>query len=369
LKTPPYLAAQQLAASVHPHFAAYWVAARPEPGARAPLPAEQEVAALIDAAFWASLRREEGFVPKISLALLPPEQSASPLRFARPVSLTAADLARLAPAVERPGIHLGVWLGEGGLSVWGSTRLLPPYCLVIEVVAPGLLVVKHSPAGHFGKFVNVAVLEGHTVKLVDQRVNGLSEGTVLAGLPSAMPREVLVQLAASIRTHGRGGILLIVPTQSESWRTSIIEPIRYAVSPPFSGLAEVVHQVGADRRHAVRLSAVVGAVEMIAGLTAVDGATVISQGFEVLAFGAKIKRRGPSPVDRVLVSEPVTVAIEHDCHPEELGGTRHISASQFVYDQRDAFALVASQDGRFTVLWWSPERSMVRAQRLEMLLL
>ena len=35
--------------------------------------------------------------------------------------------------------------------------------------------------------------------------------------------------------------------------------------------------------------------------------------------------------------------------PTEHGGTRHLSAAQFVYDQRDALALVASQDGRFTV--------------------
>ena len=41
-------------------------------------------------------------------------------------------------------------------------------------------------------------------------------------------------------------------------------------------------------------------------------------------------------------------------HPSQLGGTRHLSAAQFVYDQRDASALVASQDGRFTIFQWSP---------------
>ena len=52
----------------------------------------------------------------------------------------------------------------------------------------------------------------------------------------------------------------------------------------------------------------------------------------------------------------------------QLGGTRHLSAAQFVHDQRDAVALVASQDGRFTVFAWSPCEDMVHAHRVETLL-
>src|SRR3954454_1084146 len=64
--------------------------------------------ALIDVAFWTSLRREEGYVPIISLALVAPEETPNPLRFAHPLRLEPATLAKVAPAVERPGIHLGV---------------------------------------------------------------------------------------------------------------------------------------------------------------------------------------------------------------------------------------------------------------------
>jgi DNA integrity scanning protein DisA with diadenylate cyclase activity len=55
--------------------------------------------------------------------------------------------------------------------------------------------------------------------------------------------------------------------------------------------------------------------------------------------------------------------------PTQLGGTRHLSAAQFVHDQRDAIALVASQDGRFTIFKWSPCEDMVHAHRVEALLL
>ena len=55
--------------------------------------------------------------------------------------------------------------------------------------------------------------------------------------------------------------------------------------------------------------------------------------------------------------------------PLQLGGTRHISAAQFAQDQQDAAALVASQDGRFTVFAWSAAAGMVHARRVEALLL
>src|SRR5262245_17363286 len=122
-------------------------------------PDPEAIEAIIDAAFWASLKREEGYVPKISLALLSPEQATHPLRFERPLALTPRALTRVAPAVERPGIHLGVWREHGELRVWGTTRIIPMFSFVLEVAAPGLLVVKHH-RDEGGKFVNVAVLEG-----------------------------------------------------------------------------------------------------------------------------------------------------------------------------------------------------------------
>src|SRR4029453_7222534 len=55
---------------------------------------------LISAAFWASLGREEGNAPTISLALLPPESVTHPLMFSTSLPLDPGVLVRLAPAVE-----------------------------------------------------------------------------------------------------------------------------------------------------------------------------------------------------------------------------------------------------------------------------
>ena len=166
---------------------------------------------IIDTAFWASLRREEGYVPKISLAFLRPEQTVSSLMFERPLPLAPAALAHLAPAVERPGIHLGVWREREELRVWGTTRVIPTFCFVLEVVGPGLLVVKHRRS-ESGKFVNVLVLEGDQTKVVDESASSLPDcPTLLTSLlgfhsPRASLEDVnvLVELAVSMRTHGRG---------------------------------------------------------------------------------------------------------------------------------------------------------------------
>ena len=92
--------------------------------------------------------------------------------------------------------------------------------------------------------------------------------------------------------------------------------------------------------------------------------------FELLAFGAKItRRRGSPPVERLTVTEPIEGGTADVVHPTSLGGTRHLSAAQFVQDQRDVTAFVASQDGRFTVFAWSPCEDMVHAHRVETLLL
>ena len=372
--TPPtYPAARLAAPQIHSHLRKHTSLALPDAAA---------IEAIIEAAFWASLRREEGYVPRISLAFVAPDAVTGPLRFERPLPLAAQPLTRLAPAVERPAIHLGVWRDGEQFSVWGTTRNLPEFCLVLEVIAPGLLVVKHS-RGESEKFVNVAVLQGDEIKMIDEESAHLPDCpdllTSLLGFEtqhsSSESVNVLIRLAISMRAHGRGGSLLVVPAKKDLWRESVVQPVQYALVPPFSALAELMNDHGsrnADRLWADRLwmDALLHAVEGVAGLTAVDGATVMTDTYEVLAFGAKIVRRqGSLQIANVIMTEPIEGATAMVVEPGQLGGTRHLSAAQFVHDQHDAVALVASQDGQFTVFAWSPCEDMVHAHRIETLLL
>ena len=379
LSTESYRAARVVAPKVQAYFARHVAAARAQGVVGvAPVPDASVVERVIDATFWASLRREEGFVPKISLAYLPPEQAMHPLLFERALPLTAGALTKVAPVVERPGIHLGLWHNGDALCVWGTTHSIPVLSFVVQVVEPGLLVVKHHRGERAGKYVNVAVLEGDLIKMVDESASGLPDCPSLLksllgfDMPSAWAGSVnlVVQLAVSMRAHRRGGALLIVPGGSDQWRESIIKPIAYGVSPPYRGLAELTQLIRQAKQADGWQEELREAIDAVAGLTAVDGATVITDSYELLAFGAKIMRRhGAAVAEEVRVTEPVEGGVPMVLAPTELGGTRHGSAVQFVHDQRDAVALVASQDRRFTVFAWSSSDARVHGHRVEALLL
>jgi hypothetical protein len=378
MKPVQYPPARTIVDKLREHFERHAELARRDAGTDvAAAPDNEAVATMVDAAFWASLRREEGFVPSISLAYLAPDDERRPLRLSRPLPLTPEALTRLSPAVERPGIHLGVWPHDGELAVWGTTRLLPPYCFVVEVAGPGLLVVKHRRREESGKFLNVAVLEGDQAKLLDREAAGLPDCPamvkLLLGAGGSSPTEVantLAAIALSMRQHGHGGSLLVVPSDSDAWRESIRQPIPYVVEPPLAELSALIEQDAAEKDNPRWQDAFRRAVDAIAGLTAVDGATIMTDRYALLAFGAKIGRPDRAArVEQVLVTEPVQDCAPVRMHLSQLGGTRHQSAAQFVQDQHDAVALVASQDRQFTVFAWSACEDIVHAHRVEALLL
>jgi hypothetical protein len=379
LSEPTYLPARIVACEIEEHFKKHLLAVQGTHGNNvASAPHSHIIEAVIDTAFWASMRREEGRSPIISLALLQPSQSEQPLIFGERLRLTTQNLIKLAPAVEQPGIHLGVWPDGDDLFIWGTTHSVPAICFVLEVVEPGLLVIKHRRVDGFGKFVNVAVLQGDQIKVLDEATMGVSDCpallTSLANmpLPSYMGESfnVLVQLASSMRLHRRGGLVLIVPRGTTRWKESIVQPVKYPVIPAYGAIAELLHLTEAERRKLEWQESLLEAIDLIGGFTAVDGATIITDKYDLLAFGAKAARSvNSSPVGEIILTEPVAAGKATRMHPAQSGGSRHLAAAQFVHDQHDAIALVASQDGQFTVFAWSDQLNMVHAHRIDVLLL
>ncbi|HYJ45954.1 MAG TPA: hypothetical protein VEV81_05010, partial [Pyrinomonadaceae bacterium] len=95
---PAYPVARLVAATLEEHFARHLAeGCRHDPKGLAAQPDARAIEAIIDAAFWASLRTEEGYPTRISLAFLPREQAKQPLEFEHRLPLSPAALARLAP--------------------------------------------------------------------------------------------------------------------------------------------------------------------------------------------------------------------------------------------------------------------------------
>ena len=272
--------------------------------------------------------------------------------------------------------------GEDGLSVWGTVRAIPFLCFVVEVAAPGLLVVKHHRGDETGKFVNVAVIEGDQIKIVDEAASSLPDCPPL--LTSLLGFDSPASWSAGARLGQRAGAAGGVDAGARPRRPA---PGRAAWQRRVAGVDRAADPVRGRRRPFAELAQLTResrgreAEAAVAGRGQPRGGSDRrpdrgrrrdgpDQRYELLAFGAKIARRKGSPqVEQVTVTEPIEGNVAITVHPTQLGGTRHLSAAQFVHDQRDAVALVASQDGRFTVFAWSPCEGMVHAHRVETLLL
>lgn len=377
--TSAYKTAALVSGTIASHFSKH-IADAKEAGDLdlAPEPGKDIIEAIIDVGFWTSLRKEEGHSPRISFAYVPPEKAGQPMVFKKRLPLNPKVLIKIAPGIEGQGIHLGIWHDESGLYAWGTTRKLPGFCFVLETVEPGLLVVKHRRFKGFGKFVNVAILNGDEIKIVDEQSGGMPDCPALLSSLLGFKYNtswndsvnVLIQLAISMRSHKRGGTLLVVPTLNNNWYESIVHPISYSVAQTSSALSDLMQQNESIKEQNSWQAELNREVDNIAGLTAIDGATLISDEYTLLAFGAKIHRSERSTfIEEVMFTEPILGGKALIIHPTKIGGTRHLSAAQFVFDQRDAIALVASQDGRFTVFGWSPCDGMVHAHAIDILLL
>jgi hypothetical protein len=370
-----YQAAKNLSSTISEYFQKQIDTALKAGGKNlAPVPAAHLVENLIDTAFWASLRREEGNSPKISLAFLSPDHAGKIILFKERILFTPDSLTKLSLGVERPGVHLGVWFEGTDLFIWGTTTKIPDLCFVLDLSEPGLLVIKYRRLNGYGKFANVAVLSGDQVKIVNvESTTTLSYPDILKmllGHSKDLTLNMLVQLAVSMRSHKHGGTLLVVPQYNTSWKTSILHPIKYEVLPSYTGISDLLELDEGKINQTEWQSSMRSEIDRLAGLTAVDGATIISDNYKLMAFGAKIIRAdGNKLVENVLMQEPILGGEPSFVNPGMSGGTRHLSAAQFVHDQPDTVALVASQDGHFTVFSWLAEKKMVQGHRIETLLL
>jgi len=122
----------------------------------------------------------------------------------------------------------------------------------------------------------------------------------------------------------------------------------YAADPPFTELADLTSEA-ARAGESPDYAALGRAVDAVAGLTAVDGATLINDCYELLAFGVKIGQPdGRLRVERVVVTELVEGA---GAGPLQLGGTRSSRPRS------------SRRTGRVPSRWWPRRTAASRPSR------
>jgi hypothetical protein len=355
-----------------------------------PLPSRQQLTILVETVFWASLQREEDRTHDLSIAFSPSDSDLhiDPFVFGSHLDFSSERLAKLAPALHSTHKKIGVCSkpANNNLVIWGFSdpSLVPS--LEIRTVDPGKIIVSLDWGEPFK-----ALITGPQAAFIDSSQPWLAEmimpevnSTELNPdrFPEALHRSMVAHLrerdfksvARLMRQHGHGGTLIIV-SDLETWKSSIKQPMSFS-GKPYDAVSINAKRYDETLTEKVKLqqfftestererASLNEGLSLISQLTAVDGAVIISRDLTLYAFGVKIKPiNGGKEVETLLISEPFEGSQAREIPIAELGGTRHQSAAQFVYDQRDSIAVVASQDRRLSIVTWDLQNQKVLVTR------
>jgi len=348
------------------------------------VPSDDDLAEILEVAFWASVIPDEGRYSPFALVFCPPESGC--LKVSER-ALTPENVAKLAP-VATDLARIGVQRGEAGLVIWGVNPGHATF-LNVRAVAPGHIVVSMD-------FENLASFRGNEgVSLVTEHPtkgpHGLGRlhvmallGDCFASTQSPAKRVLtglcLLMTADAMRAHRNGGTILVLPDREDA-RTGALEwlelgPNRLVDSvglqPIFDkylpmlndmadpvGAATLVDGLGGyliNRRERADPS-LLQPTTVLGNLTAIDGALVVTEEFEILAFGATIRQPSTGPIKDVIYrrsfldyNNPARQGAE--VRIGALGGTRRRSSAMFVANNYDTVALTASHDGPLSFAAW-----------------
>lgn len=323
--------------------------------------ARSQLAALVNALFWASITTEEGRPIEGIVSLCPPDhQNAS--SFEEPVAVSRESLVRLLTAL--PVTALAVYPSGSGCRIWGYLHQWPFFEPTIRIVGPGSLVV-------LGQHDTHAVLSEGRVRIPPRPVGFFNLAHILETNLEVNEQNdrlrltfALQMMMLAMQRHGHGGTILMGPTTGDEWLKSV-QASHVFQAPTTSHLCQLMQDIAALQ--AARVADGVDAhreqfrrsLDRTGQLTAVDGALVLREDLTVVGFGAKLVVDGEEfSVARrdALISSPLD-----PCALSDLGGTRHQSAARFVRQHPDCSVLVSSQDGRMTLFSWDKRPGQVVA--------
>lgn len=350
---------------------------------------------VLEACFFASLQTEEGRTHDFAIAITPPAAAMSdsvierlpPDVFAQTYSFTnhipIERLPKVAPAVAITAQRIGVWFDGDNAKIWGflGTDTRVSAALQIRTFQPGqlgvfvplcltkrLYLISATRAESISGSLSLAeLLFGEEDLFKRQSSDHLTQLRYCGRIPRWT--RLLMNVANRMRRHGHGGTLLVIPSEDTATiLQASIKPVEMAPESSFEYFRQKLvkeedEELYAYERNVANYSlpwSFDKEAQLLAQATAVDGATIITKDFGLIAFGAKIEKASQAVPEQVLVSEPFEDSRRPTAKPlSELGGTRHQSAAQFVFDQHKAFAIVASQDGRISVVNWDAKMGMV----------
>ncbi len=349
---------------------------------------------IFEAVYSASLKREEGRHHHFSVVLTPALFNfADEIKdchwhgclenvtaFEKPIPI--ANLPKIAPAFEGTKQSLRIWVNaERQIEIWGFARsFLDYYGLRIQPLSLGELLID-IPAQDFP---SVRLLMSFSETNIVQRETPLhallpkgdttakvgSDAWHKAGYRKRKVFGFVVDIVNKMSLHAHGGTLLFVSSDhadavmGESIKESIqLRPDgNYLVIKDKLDLEEreFANSITSENKNNSLPWSFEKEADLLGQFTAVDGATVITTDFAVIAVGAKIIESDEEGLSqrKIWVREAYQEAEAIEKDVSDTGGTRHQSAAHFVYDNREknVYAIVASQDGKISIIYWDQKQ-------------
>jgi DisA bacterial checkpoint controller nucleotide-binding len=188
----------------------------------------------------------------------------------------------------------------------------------------------------------IRVIGQHTIKRIISAVRDSHHGGTLIIVPPSLAGDILEDRYVSLKYK------FIDAEPRRRFRTLIVDVMNAlarscAGTPARDPVGWDDYESSSDRQLTRLDEAIFEVAHLIAGLTAVDGAVVMTQRFEMLGFGGEIS--GGLPAVKTVAR---ALDVEADAVVEEsVGGvgTRHRSAYRLCNELGDVIAVVISQDG------------------------
>jgi hypothetical protein len=362
-----------------------------------PPPDAHQICRVLNTAFWASMQSEEGHPVRATLALMDSELGISGgiFNLSDPIALSSHAIAKLSASFPyRPGA-VAVSFSQGPPVIWGLVLPKPIHGWLVEILGPGYIVIRNAPSVEAALLPDGSQIRFQGARLEDEWCKLFFEHThhtVLREIPfeySAQFYGLLHPLSQAMVDHHRGASVLIVDPRDAAWRSAV--DFKYEFNKPEEYLFALLcawrkwqkswwqtqdQAQKKKKRPTNELSFLQSskqqdelerAFKLVGGLTAVDGAMVMTTDLKILGYGAKLN----ATAKKLKIREwlPGRHKSESPKDLQGIGGTRHQSAAQFVSRYPKTIVFVASQDGRFTIFCSDEGREGVNAVRAELLLL
>jgi hypothetical protein len=326
---------------------------------------------LLMTVFFAGLETHEGvygplrvvFLGRSEADLVIPEGAATStapvyalkvLRFELARPFTIPELVKLGVASTDERLYSAACVQGGKLALIGLAREGPSAdgdpSIKVVATRPGCLSVRAGRSWHVEYERGSILSGGEDVVLAPGPVRdaletsargaGIEDDSVAAYLDAV--RALVTRLAA----HGRGGILVI--SHEDQPPVARTGTYRMARDSSITSMLRLAHRIGRKDDatsygfllRSAFLTEVERMVEEFGALTAIDGATVLTRGLALAAFGVVLPVRARS-IEVAGAARPIDL---------EVRGTRHRASALYAADHPGSVVFVASEDGQVTCM-------------------